>query len=108
MPKVPGVTKDHSKQRVETHLRRRRLPVCVVGSQVHKSQALRGRGLCGKECALRFGESPSHNFLGPCHPHDLRSSHPLCAQVKQWLTSRLVNVEVAQNHVHRMAEDSEG
>ena len=62
MPKVPGVTKDHSKQRVETHLRRR-LPVCVVGSKSNESQALIGRGLCGKECALHSGKSPSHNFL---------------------------------------------
>lgn len=71
MPKVPGVTKDHSKQRVETHLRRRRLPVCVVGSKANESQALRGRGLCGKECALHSGESPSHTFLWPCHPPSL-------------------------------------
>lgn len=86
MPKVPGVTKDHSKQRVETHLRRRRLPVCVVGSQVHKSQALRGRALCGKECALRFGESPSTTSFDPAiHPISDLPTHFVLKLNSGWL-----------------------
>lgn len=93
MPEVPGVTKDHRKQRAETHLRRRGLLVCVVGSWVHMPQALRGRGLRGKECALHPGRLSITQ--PPMTLPPTRLSYPLCAQVKKWLTCPLANAEVS-------------
>lgn len=77
--------------RVETHLRRRRLPVCVVGSQVHESQALRGGSLWEGVCSLLWRVSITPL---PLTLPSTQSSHLLWAQVERWLTSRLVNAEV--------------